>query len=72
MANQYKTALQHAADNFPELFDLNIVVLPHAILHKNKLTSVPGGTTKTKCKQILKQFIAEFSQTQLIDNQSLF
>jgi hypothetical protein len=32
MANQYKSALQHAADEFSdELLRRNIVVLPHAI-----------------------------------------
>lgn len=70
MANQYKTALQHAADELSgALLKYNIVVSNHNIIHENRVQHVLPGTTRAECKKLLNQFIAENIQTRLIETQ---
>ncbi len=58
MANQHKSALQHAADGLrPRLFDLGIVVLPHLVICLGVQVEVKPGTTQKECRRILKKIM---------------
>ncbi len=67
MANQHKSALQDASDDFKDdIQRLNISVMPHVLFHPSRSQKVPPGTPKKECKKYIKQFIELCNQEALL------
>lgn len=73
MANQYRNALQEAAQEVqPWLDRYGITVDGHErmVVWRDQVEGVPPGTTKAECLRLLRSLIAKAKQRQIDQNQA--